>query len=78
MPVFVIGVDPHKSSHTVAVLDTNQEVIAECRFDADGRPAVADCSSGPSRSCLIAGRWRERPAPTPCWPVSSSPPGSRS
>jgi len=37
MPVFVIGVDPHKGSHTAAVLETSEEVIAECRFDADGR-----------------------------------------
>jgi hypothetical protein len=37
MPVFVIGVDPHKGSHTAAVLETNEEVIAECRVDADGR-----------------------------------------
>jgi transposase len=37
MPVFVIGVDPHKGSHTAAVLETSEEVIAECRLDADGR-----------------------------------------
>jgi transposase len=37
MPVFVIGVDPHKGSHTAAALESGEEVIAECRFDADGR-----------------------------------------
>jgi len=33
--VFVIGVDPHKGSHTAAVLNTTEEVIAEYRVDAD-------------------------------------------
>jgi transposase len=33
--VFVIGVDPHKGSHTAAVLNATEEVIAECRVDAD-------------------------------------------
>jgi transposase len=37
MPVFVIGVDPHQGSHTAAVLESSEEVIAECRLDADGR-----------------------------------------
>jgi hypothetical protein len=37
MPVFVVGVDPHKGSHTATVLEGTEEVIAECRFDADGR-----------------------------------------
>jgi transposase len=36
MPVFIIGVDPHKGSHTAAVLESSEEVIAECGFDADG------------------------------------------
>jgi transposase len=33
--VFVIGVDPHKGSHTAAVLNTTEEVIAEYGLDAD-------------------------------------------
>lgn len=33
--MFVIGVDPHKGSHTAAVLNTTEEVIAEYRLDAD-------------------------------------------
>jgi transposase len=36
MSVFIIGVDPHKGSHTAAVLEGSEEVIAECRVDADG------------------------------------------
>jgi hypothetical protein len=33
--VFVIGVDPHKGSHTAAALSSTEEVIAELRVDAD-------------------------------------------
>ncbi|HWC09753.1 MAG TPA: transposase [Acidimicrobiales bacterium] len=33
--VFVIGVDPHQGSHTAAVLNATEEVIAEFHVDAD-------------------------------------------
>ncbi len=33
--MFVIGVDPHKGSHTAAVLNATEEVIAEFRLEAD-------------------------------------------
>jgi transposase len=33
--VFIIGVDPHKGSHTAAVLNATEDVIAEYRVDAD-------------------------------------------
>ena len=33
--MFVIGVDPHKGSHTAAVLSTTEEVMAEALVDAD-------------------------------------------
>jgi len=33
--VFVIGVDPHKGSHTAAVLNETEEVIAEISVEAD-------------------------------------------
>jgi hypothetical protein len=75
IPVFVIGVDPHKGSHTAAVLETSEEVIAERRLDADGRQL------GPLQEWaepFRPRRWavEERPAPAPCWPVSWSPPAS--
>ncbi len=35
--MFIIGVDPHKGSHTAAVLDATEEVIAEYRVDADAK-----------------------------------------
>lgn len=34
--MFVIGVDPHNGSHTAAVLNDSEEVIAEVHLDADG------------------------------------------
>ena len=35
--MFIIGVDPHKGSHTATVLDATEEVIAEYRVDADAK-----------------------------------------
>ena len=35
--MFVIGVDPHRGSHTAAVLDDTEEVSAELRVTADSR-----------------------------------------
>jgi hypothetical protein len=35
--MFVIGIDPHRGSHTAAVLDDTEEVIAELRVAADSR-----------------------------------------
>jgi transposase len=36
--VFIIGIDPHKGSHTAAVLDRTESVIGELRVVADQRP----------------------------------------
>jgi transposase len=35
--VFIIGIDPHKGSHTAAVLDRRETVIGELRVSADRR-----------------------------------------
>jgi len=35
--VFIIGIDPHKGSHTAAVLDRSERVIGELRVSADRR-----------------------------------------
>ena len=35
--MFVIGVDPHKRSHTAAVLDDREQLVGELRVDADRR-----------------------------------------
>ena len=33
--VFTIGIDPHKATHTAAVVDSSEAVVAELRFAAD-------------------------------------------
>ena len=33
--VFIIGVDPHKASHTAAVLDGDEQLVGEIRVRAD-------------------------------------------
>lgn len=35
--MFIIGIDPHRGSHTAAVLDAAEEVLAELRLTADAR-----------------------------------------
>lgn len=35
--MFVIGIDPHKRSHTAAVLDDREQLVGEFRVDADRR-----------------------------------------
>src|SRR4051794_40305360 len=35
--MFIIGIDPHKASHTAAVIADNETVIAELRIDANGQ-----------------------------------------
>ena len=35
--MFIIGIDPHKGSHTAAVLDERETLIGELRVDADRR-----------------------------------------
>jgi len=37
--VFVIGIDPHKGSHTAAVIDDGEQVVGELRIDAGRRQA---------------------------------------
>jgi hypothetical protein len=33
--MFVIGIDPHKGSHTAAVLDDTEELVGQSRVTAD-------------------------------------------
>ena len=44
--MFVIGIDPHRGSHTAAVLDDTEEVIAELRVAADSRAASTAAELG--------------------------------
>ena len=48
MPTLVIGLDPHKASNTIAVLDAEETLVARRRFEntADGLVAMLDAVSG--------------------------------
>ena len=52
MEVKVIGVDPHKRSHTAVVLDDDEEIAAQLRVAADRRQV--------ERLVSLAGDWPER------------------
>jgi transposase len=73
----MIGIDPHKRSHTAVALDEHDAVLDELRLDADvrqiarllGGPPVAASGSGPSRTPTGSGG---------CSPASCSRPASRS
>ena len=58
MPV-MIGVNPHKTSHTAAVLDEHGQLLAQERI-----PATLD---GYQQLCQWAGRWPKR-----CWAVEGA------
>jgi len=47
MPALVIGLDPHKASNTIAVLDAEETLVARRRFEntADGLVAMSDPAS---------------------------------
>ena len=48
MPALVIGLDPHKASNTIAVLDAEETLVARRRFEntADGLVAMLEAVSG--------------------------------
>jgi hypothetical protein len=52
--VFVIGIDPHKGSHTAAVIDRDEEPVGELSVQADRR----------QRDRLLAWAARFRAAPS--------------
>ena len=71
-----IGVDPHKLSATIEVVDDHESVLATGRFGTDKagyaamRKTVARGRSGSGRSRAAtapAGRWRSG-----CWPTAST------
>jgi transposase len=58
--VFVIGIDPHKGSHTAAVLDEAEHLLAELRVDADRRQRdrlLAFAEPFTPRAWAVEGAW---------------------
>ena len=69
--MFIIGIDPHKGSHTAAVIDGDEQVVGEVSV----RPIVdsaTGCCVGRRRSSRGCGRLKARPAMGRCWRSSSS------
>jgi len=57
--VFVIGIDPHKGSHSAAVLDEREELVGEVRVRAGSR----------QREALVAFAARFKPR---CWAIEGA------
>jgi hypothetical protein len=76
--MYVIGIDPHKGSHTAAVLDREGVVRGELRVVAGRAASAMSSSSSRCRSSRALGRSKPRRAGARCSHSSSSPPGKRS
>ncbi len=66
-PVPIIGIDPHKHSHTAVVLDDCEEIIAQLRVDATSRQ-VDQLLAGRLSIPTGCGRWRTPMAWAICSP----------
>ncbi|MFI7650324.1 hypothetical protein ACIBTZ_30215 [Micromonospora sp. NPDC049460] len=64
----IIGVDPHKRSATIEIINAREKTVGQGRFgtDRDGYQAMlsdADATSPPTGTsvpCTRPGRWREQ------------------
>ena len=57
--MFIIGIDPHKGSHTVAVIDRDEQLVGEFALTADRRQRDRLCG-GRARSRRECGRSKAR------------------
>jgi hypothetical protein len=77
--VFSIGVDPHKASHTVVVVDGREQVVGEIRVHADrlqrnrllrfAAPFEPRCWAIEGKTgtgALVVNNWRRRPDRAGC------------
>ncbi len=71
----MIGIDPHKSSHTAVAMARVRSRWASCGC-APARPRRSSCWGGRRGGRSGPGRWRAPPGWGTCWPSSWSPPGS--
>jgi transposase len=76
MPV-MIGVDPHKASHTAAALNEHGQLLDQQRVPAT-LEGTRCCERGRSAGRSAAGRWRAPMASAGRWPSSWSATASRS
>ena len=73
----MIGVDPHKGSHTATMLDRAERELRRITVRAGWSPSRASCSSGPTVSSRGRGQWSPPAGWAICCPSSSSPPARR-
>ena len=74
----IIGVDPHKMSVTIEVVDTHEQLLGSGRFDTDQGRLRRDAALCEAVARPRSGRSREPTARAVRWPNDSSPPASRS
>ena len=76
MAVVMIGVDPHKGSHTAAAVSAAEERLGELRVPASAEQVqrlLAWAAAWPQRTWAVEGAGGMGQA---CWTGSCSPPGS--
>ncbi len=73
----MIGVDPHKGSHTAVAVDAGERSLAELRV-CSGPKQLERLLKWAASSPSARGRWRTRRASATCWLSSSSLPASGS
>ena len=78
MPRVVIGVDPHKASNTLVVIDAHEQVVAEQRFVNDRAGYRSMKTFARSFTASGPGRWKAPAVSGPGWPSGWSPRTSRS
>ena len=73
----MIGIDPHKRTHTAVAIDTAERVLGE-RLVRATATRCRSCWSGSSASAAVIGSGRSSPpeGSAICWPSSSPPPAN--
>ena len=73
----MIGVDPHKGSHTATMLDHGERELRRIKVRAGAPSGRASCSRGRTVSSRGRGRWSRPAGWATCSPSSLSPPARR-
>ena len=78
MAAVIIGVDPHKGSHTAVAIDGAEAQLGSLRVRASAAPGRQAAGVGGGRGRSGPGRSRAPAGWGICWPSSCWPPASRS
>ena len=65
--MIIIGIDPHKTSHTAVAVDQREQPVGQLTVLAGPRPLLG-CWPGPSSGRSAAGRWRAPAGWATTWP----------